>query len=75
MHHHETACLEPNRYYLEAIRRARADYLEMPGLRLTAHQARRLWTLDASTCAAVLAELLACGFLLRTAGDTFVHNR
>ena len=36
----------------------------MPGLRLTFGQARRLWEMDAHTCAFVLTMLIAEGFLL-----------
>ncbi len=32
------------------LQRVRAEYLEMPGLKLTAPQARRLWGLDCATC-------------------------
>ena len=35
-----------------ALRRARADFLEMPGLQLTPAQARRLWMLEADDCEA-----------------------
>ena len=56
----------------DAMRRARADFREMPGLRVTAHQARRLWMLDAETCATVLATLVASGFLSRSGSDAFV---
>jgi hypothetical protein len=55
------------------VTRARAEFLEMPGLRLTAAQARRLWTLDAQVCAAVLTELLACRFLKRVGGDAYIR--
>jgi len=56
----------------EALRRARADFLEMPGLRLTPDQARRLWMLDGRTCAMVLASLVASGFLSRSKSGAFV---
>jgi hypothetical protein len=39
--------------------RARAEFLEMPGLRLTIRQAQRLWGLDARTCQAVIDRLVA----------------
>ena len=55
-----------------ALRRARADFLEMPGLRLTPDHARRLWLLDARTCAMVLASLVASGFLSRSKTGAFV---
>ena len=40
------------------LRRAYDHYLEMPGLRLTCAQARRLWGLDEQTCMRVLRQLL-----------------
>ncbi len=57
----------------QAMRRARADYKEMPGLRLTAAQASRLWALDAPLCAAVLSQLVEQGFLARAANAAFVR--
>ena len=36
---------KPTRGIYEAVRRVRGEYLEMPGLRLTSEQARRLWRL------------------------------
>jgi hypothetical protein len=50
----------------EVLQRVRAEFLEMPGLRLTRAQARRLWALDADTCDAVLSTLEGSGFLRRT---------
>lgn len=46
------------------INRARGEFLEMPGLRLTFQQARRLWGLDEETCACLLDTLVGCGFLV-----------
>jgi len=34
----------------EVLRRVQGEFLEMPGLRLTGAQARRLWGLDADVC-------------------------
>ena len=34
----------------DLLRRFCAEYTEMPGLRVTADQAQRLWGLDAQTC-------------------------
>ena len=48
------------------LRRIRAEYLEMPGLRLTAPQAQCLFGLDSETWDAVLAALLDAKFLSRT---------
>lgn len=43
--------------------RIRGEFLEMPGLRLTRAQARRLWALDAPSCDRALATLVRTGFL------------
>jgi hypothetical protein len=40
-----------------------AEFREMPGLRLTRQQVRRLWGLDPATCDELLAALVASGFL------------
>jgi hypothetical protein len=47
------------------VARARGEYLEMPGLRLTPEQAKRLWGLDAETCGRVLLALVETHFLTR----------
>ena len=49
-----------------------AEYLEMPGLQLTKPQVQRLWGLEASTCDAVLEQLLAAHFLRRTPRNAYV---
>ena len=54
------------------VRRARAEYLEMPGLRLTSAQAQRLWGLDRGTCEDLLATLTSTRFLMRTRDGSFV---
>jgi hypothetical protein len=56
----------------DAITRVRAEYLEMPGLKLTRAQAARLWALDSDTCEAVLTSLVDARFLVRTANASFV---
>jgi DNA-binding IclR family transcriptional regulator len=45
------------------LRRARGEYREMPGLRLTIEQAMRLWNLDRQTCLQVLNSLVASHYL------------
>jgi len=55
----------------DLVRRIRGEYLEMPGLRITARQAQRLFGLDATTCEEVLAGLLQSGFLSRTVDGMF----
>ena len=51
----------------------RAEYREMPGLKLTLPQARRLWNLADEECAAVLEDLVAEGFLRRTREGAYVR--
>lgn len=50
----------------ETVRRVRAEFLEMPGLKLTVAQAQRLWGVDQRTCEAVIDALTANRFLVRT---------
>ena len=52
----------------DSCKLVRAEFLEMPGLRLTASQAQRLWDLDAANCRAVLSQLVAIGFLSEAEG-------
>jgi DNA-binding IclR family transcriptional regulator len=47
------------------IERLRAEFLEMPGLRLTAEQVTRLCGVDAAICHGVLNTLIDVGFLRR----------
>lgn len=54
------------------IRRAQAEYLEMPGLCLTCQQAQRLWGLDPMRCGSVLNALTGSGFLVETRSGQFV---
>jgi Fic family protein len=49
--------------------RVRAEYLEMPGLRLTSAQAARLLGLSVADCSKVLSELVSDGFLYHTKGQ------
>jgi hypothetical protein len=56
------------------VERVRAEFVEMPGLHLTALQARKLWALDADLCDAVLSELVNTQFLKRTAGDGYIRR-
>ena len=61
------------RLHDDIVRRIQGEFLEMPGLRLTEPQARRLWALEPSLCSAVLTELVDDGFLLRTRDGAFVR--
>ena len=52
------------------IHRARAEFTEMPGLRLTVAQAARLLALDRATSQTMLPELERMGFLMKR-GDRY----
>ena len=60
-----------NGTFAELLCRIRAEYLEMPGLRLTAPQARCLFGLDTETGDAVLAALVDAKFLSQTPNGMF----
>ena len=65
---------DTNRGVLDLTQRIRGEFLEMPGLRLTLQQARRLWRLDESVCGAVIAALVEAHFLVKTSDGTFVRQ-
>jgi hypothetical protein len=68
--------LLPNRSPETTLCRIRAEYWEMPGLKLTPAQAQRLWGLDRESCDTLLADLVCTGFLARTRDGAFVrHDR
>jgi hypothetical protein len=57
----------------ELLQRVCAEYLEMPGLRLTLDQAQRLWGLDEQTCAGALEALQESKFLIRRIDGTYAR--
>jgi hypothetical protein len=57
----------------QLLRRIRAEYIEMPGLRLTDAQAGRLWGLEASDCLDLLERLITEGFLQRRPDGTYAR--
>jgi hypothetical protein len=61
--------------FTETLRRVKAEYFEMPGLRLTRAQAARLWGIDERLCDAVLSALVEARFLDCTRNDAFVRVR
>jgi hypothetical protein len=65
---------ETTRGIQDVVRRVRGEFLEMPGLRLTSQQARRLWRLDETACEAVLGALVDARFLLKTRDGAFVRQ-
>ena len=58
----------------EVVRRIRGEFLEMPGLRLTEQQARRMWCLDETACEAVLGALVDARFLAKTRDGAFIRH-
>jgi hypothetical protein len=65
---------EASRGIHEMVRRIRGEFLEMPGLRLTPQEARRLWRLDETACDAVLGALVDVHFLAKTRDGAFVRH-
>jgi hypothetical protein len=57
------------------LARVRSEYEEMPGLRLTAPQAQRLWCLDRHTCESVLSQLVEAKFLKRSTAGHYLRSR
>ena len=55
------------------VRRVRAEFLEMPGLRLTFAQAMRLWGLNEVDCQRVIDALIGACFLQRTSTGEVVR--
>jgi hypothetical protein len=51
-----------------------SEFLEMPGLRLTGAQARRLWGLDVAACEALLSALVDAKFLFKTRDGAFMKT-
>jgi hypothetical protein len=58
----------------ELLRRITAEYLEMPGLRLTALQAQRLFGLRDDVCARVLHALVDAAILRRNLNGTYARH-
>jgi hypothetical protein len=57
----------------EVLQRIQGEYVEMPGLRLTAAQAQRLWGLERDICDALLGALVDAKFLARTRDGAFIR--
>ncbi len=57
-----------------AALRLAMEYLEMPDLKLTSAQARRLCGLPADLCDRAMAALVARGFLVQTTAGAFLRR-
>lgn len=51
-----------------------AEFIEMPGLRLTVAQGQRLWGIDRDTCTQALTHLVDARFLAAFADGTFARR-
>ena len=58
----------------DALWRIRVEYIEMPDLKLTRVQARRLWNLTQEACDVALAILVRTGFLGQTTDGKFMRR-
>ena len=59
--------------FAAALRRAQAEFLEMPGLQLTVAKASKLWHFDSALCTAVLSQLVEQRFLVETRNHSFAR--
>jgi DNA-binding IclR family transcriptional regulator len=58
----------------DVLRRIQGEFVEMPGLRLTAAQAQRLWGLDRTKCDELLKTLVKARFLSQTRDGAFIRT-
>lgn len=65
--------LAANTHITDWLQLVRAEYLEIPGLRLTKPQVQRLWGLDAVTAEALLSALVDVKFLRCTHQHAYVR--
>jgi hypothetical protein len=56
------------------LQRIRGEFVEMPGLRLTAAQAQRLWGLERPACEELLRRLVNDNFLSQTRDGSFIRT-
>ncbi len=58
----------------EVLMRIRMEYEEMPDLKLTARQVRRLWNLDQDICDAAIAALVEAKFLWQARDGAYLRR-
>jgi len=58
----------------EILNRIQMEYVEMPDLKLTLPQARRLWNLDSLICEAAMDALVAVKFLAQTPDGKYLRR-
>ena len=59
----------------DVLQRIRAEYLEMPGLSLTADQIRRLCAIEPGMCQTAIDALVSTGFLAMRHGGAYGRFR
>ena len=63
------------REYIDVLQRVQGEFLEMPGLRLSEPQARRLWGLDAEQCSGAARRSGRCQVFVEDARRGFHEGR
>jgi hypothetical protein len=58
----------------DVLQRIQGEFSEMPGLRLTAAQAQRLWGLERAVCDELLGALVNANFLSQTRDGAFIKT-
>jgi hypothetical protein len=58
----------------DVLQRIQGEFSEMPGLRLTAAQAQRLWGLERAVCDELLGTLVDANFLSQTRDGAFIKT-
>jgi len=58
----------------DVLQRIQGEYSEMPGLRLTAAHAQRLWGLERAVCDELLGALVDAKFLSQTRDGAFIKT-
>jgi hypothetical protein len=58
----------------DVLQRIQGEFTEMPGLRLTAAQAQRLWGLERAVCDELLGALVDAKFLSQTRDGAFIKT-
>jgi hypothetical protein len=64
----------PSHMDSDLLARIRMEFVEMPGMRLTRIQARRLWNLHQAACDEVLDALVEQGFLKQGSDGAFLRQ-
>jgi hypothetical protein len=70
----DVAVIDSDYGFADLLARAKAEFIEMPGLTLTYDQAVRLWACHPALCRAVLETLVETRFLVRTRRAAFTRS-